>query len=107
MVDNTRKNNVIKNLKAFAKEASDDNKAYSRLGKDDNSYDCLALMTNAKILIDSLKTGNAVSNYNVSTYAGPAPDGFDDLLWDLEGPVTVEFAEMWLQMAEMALADIM
>jgi hypothetical protein len=92
---------LIKRLKAFAKEAMLDNAAYSRLGQDDNSYDALALADIAMAMVSGLKTGTTPSDY--ATYAGPSPDGMDDLL---ERPLTAEVAEAWLKMATQALEDI-
>lgn len=92
---------LIKRLNAFAKEAMEDNKAYTRLGQDDNSYDALALADIAKAMVKGLKTGTTPTDY--ATYAGPSPDGMDDLL---EVPLTAEVAEAWLKMAEVARNDI-
>jgi|SRR5579863_176263 len=92
---------LIKRLKAFAKEAMLDNAAFSRLGQDDNSYDALALADIAKSMVQGLKDGITPTDY--ATYAGPSPDGMDDLL---EKPLTAEVAEAWLKLAAEALADI-
>ena len=92
---------LINRLKAFAKEAMLDSSAFSRLGEDDNSYDSLALADIAKAMASGLRSGTTPSRY--ATYAGPSPDGMEELL---EQPLTVEVAEAWLQMATEALADI-
>jgi len=94
-------NDLTKRLKAFAKEAMLDNAAYTRLGQDDNSYDALALADIAKSMIAGLKAGTTPDDY--ATYAGPSPEGMQDLL---ERPLTAEVAEAWLKMATEALADI-
>ena len=92
---------IIKRLKAFAKEAMLDNAAYTRLGQDDNSYDALALANIAKKMAQGLKEGTTPTDYD--TYAGPCPDGMDTLL---EVPLTADVAEAWLKMAEVARNDI-
>lgn len=92
---------LIKRLKAFAKEAMKDNEAYSQLGEDDNSYDALALADIAKAMAHGLKTGTTPTDY--ATYAGPSPEGMSDLL---EKPLTAEVAEAWLKMAQFALGNI-
>jgi hypothetical protein len=92
---------LTKRLNAFAKEAMLDNAAFSRLGQDDNSYDALALANIAKAMVVGLKAGTTPADY--ATYAGPSPEGMEDLL---EMPLTPEVAEAWLKMATEALSDI-
>lgn len=101
MANTTPQSDLVKRLKTFAKEAMKDNAAFSRLGQDDNSYDALALADIAKAMVKGLKTGTTPTDY--ATYAGPSPDGMDDLL---EVPLTAEVAEAWLKMAEVARNDI-
>ena len=97
---------LIKRLKAFAKEAMEDNKAFSRLGQDDNSYDALALADIAKAMAEGLKTGTTPKEY--ATYAGPQPEGPGETSLDdyLEMPLSAEVAEAWLKLAEVARNDI-
>lgn len=92
---------LIKRLKAFAKEAMLDNAAFSRLGQDDNSYDALALADIAKAMASGLRDGTTPEEY--PGYAGPRPEGMDELL---EGPLSADVAEAWLAKATEALADI-
>ncbi len=77
------------------------NAAFAILGEDDNSYDALALAKIAKAMIDGLNAG--VTPLEYANYAGPSPDGMEDLL---ERPLTAAIAEEWLEMAQVALDDL-
>jgi hypothetical protein len=92
---------LTKRLTSFAKEAMRDNKAFSRIGQDDNSYDALALADIARLMVMGLEKGITPTDY--PTYAGPSPDGMADLL---EVPLSTGVAEAWLAMATEALETI-
>ena len=101
MANTTPQSDLVKRLKTFAKEAMKDNAAFSRLGQDDNSYDALALANIAKKMVVGLQEGTTPTDYD--SYAGPSPDGMDDLL---EVPLTADVAEAWLKLATQALEDL-
>lgn len=103
MAKNPTMDLITKRLRSFAKEAAKDAAAYDRLGRDDDSYDAAALAVNADALIAGLKGGTTPDESDYASYAGPDPDGMQDLL---EKPLTPEVAEAWLKAATAALEEI-